>query len=149
MGDVYGVEYSALYQTTPPTKQDASLHGGNLRVKHCTYEAAALASGSVIHMAKLPKGAVLVGGLSTLSADALGSGVTLQAGDYYSEATSSDDDDRYLAATAYNTANLCNHLSLVDGQAYKLEYDADIIVTTGGASAATGTIKLTLVYSMP
>lgn len=148
MGDVYGVEYTALHRTTPPTKQEASLFGGKLRVFHCTYEAAALASGSVIYMAKLPKGAVVVGGLSTLSADALGSGVTLQVGDYYSAATSSDDDDRYLAATAYNTANLCNHLGLVDGQAYELAYDADIIVTTGGASA-TGTIKLTLVVSMP
>ena len=148
MADFYGVEYAALYRTTPPSRRDASLFGGKLRVMHCTFEAAALAAGSVIHMAKLPKGAVVVGGLSTLSADALGTGVTLQVGDYYSEAPSSDDDDRYLAATGYNTANLCGHLSLVDGQAYELEYDADIIITTGGA-AATGTIKLALVYSMP
>lgn len=147
MADVYGVEYTNIYQTTPPTKSNAASYGGKVRAFICTYEASSLASGSVIWMCKLPKGAVILP-QSRLSADALGSGVTLQVGDYFPESTDTDNNARYMAATAYNTANLSNPLSLVDGQGYELPYDAVIIVTTGGA-AATGTIKLSLLVSMP
>jgi len=111
----------------------------------CSYEALSLASGSVIYMAQLrPAHAVLP--MSLLTADALGSGVTLAVGDYYADSNSTDDPDRYLAAVAYNTAGQSKNLDALTGIGYTLTHEADIIVVTGGAEGS-GTIELCLLYS--
>lgn len=140
MSSVKGVNITAL-DTKPVVYPSAAQVGGLLRVWHDTYEAAALASGSDIKVARLPKGAVIHG--FHIQHDALGTGVTLALG--VSGATT-----RYLAATAAATAGHLGHETdgAIGGIGVALTAETDIIITTGGASA-TGTIECTLFYSIP
>lgn len=120
---------------------------GKLRVMVDSYEAAAIASGTIIEVGKyLPKGAVIVE--VCLMADALGSGVTLIVGDY-------EDTNRYIeASSTWNTANQIQRLNAIDGRQYEVDEttegatstDRQVIITTGGA-AATGTIKIEITYT--
>lgn len=124
---------------------DSGVQYGKKRVIMETYEAAAIAAASIIEMGVyLPKGARVVE--VKLMTDALGSGVTLAVGDY-------EDADRYITATAHNTANKVTRLNAIDGDQYEVDEttatatgtDRQIIITTAGA-AATGTIKLEITY---
>ena len=96
MANFYGVNITNL-DASPAVLPDADDWHGKVRVQHDQYEAASLAAGSVVYVARLPAGARVVNW--TVKADALGSSVTLKLGD-------TADDDRYLGATTYNTANL-------------------------------------------
>lgn len=113
-----------------------------VKVMFDTYEASALATSSTISMGStLPTGAVIIG--MKLAYDAL-STVTLSVGD-------SADADRYIddfdsANTAGNTDAI-----LVDGLGYVVgtaSGDNQILITTTGVSAATGTIKLAVFYTV-
>lgn len=126
--------------SVPKVMVKASEAHGRKRVWYDTYEAAALASGSTITFARLPKGATIYN--VKLMCDALGAGVTLDVGD-------SGDADRYIAkgATTWNTANQVVDSNAIDGVGYTLTAETDLVITTGGASA-TGTIKVMVEYSL-
>lgn len=118
-------------------KLNGVTRGGKKRVKISTYEASATASGSLIEMDFLPKGARLLSG--KLVTDALGSGVTITVGDGTTAA-------RFLAATTCNTANLNTPLTPGIAEIESgLTAETKLILTVGGA-AATGTIMLEVEY---
>jgi hypothetical protein len=105
-----------------------------------TYEAAALATSSTIAMGPtLPTGARVIS--YQLAFDAL-STVSLSLGDSNSAV-------RYLASVdTANTAGIKNDI-LIDGLNYIIgtaSGDNQILVSTTGVSAATGTIKLAVFY---
>lgn len=125
---------------------DAGVLKGKVRVLQDSYEASAIAAGSIIEVGEyLPKGARVLD--VELLCDALGSSVTLIVGDY-------EDDNRYITVTAMNTANKRTRLNAIDGLNYEVDEttegdtatDRQIIITTAGA-AATGTIKLNVYYT--
>ena len=124
---------------------DPGVQLGKVKQVQDTYEASAIAAGSIIEMGVyIPKGARVVE--VTLITDALGSGVQLIVGDY-------EDDNRYITATTCNTANQVTRMNAIDGRFYEADEttatatgtDRQIIITTSGA-AATGTIKLLVEY---
>lgn len=136
---VNGVQNQKALNPSPANIISAGLQGGRVRVSTDVYEAAALAVDSQILMnAPLPEGAVIVG--MELSYDALGAGVTLQVGD-------TADNDRYMTAASAATAGQRATI-LIDGMGYTITAaTGQIMVVTGGA-AATGTVKLTVLWSM-
>jgi len=148
MATVYGVNKTKA--RTPESAQsnivDYGAMKGKIRVMYDTYEASASAIGTIIEMgAKLPKGCTVVD--TELFCDALGSSVTLIVGDY-------EDDNRYITATAMNTANKRTRMNAIAGFGYTVDEttegdtstDRQIIVTVAGA-AATNTIKLAVYYT--
>lgn len=138
MANFYGVNITNL-DASPAVLPDADDWHGKVRVQHDQYEAASLAAGSVVYVARLPAGARVVNW--TVKADALGSSVTLKLGD-------TADDDRYLGATAYNTANLAKQTlidGLIAGVMYQYAAQTDLIITTAGATA-NGTIESVVEY---
>lgn len=137
---VNGVNNYKALNPSPANIISPGLQGGRVRVSTDVYEAAALAVDSQILMnAPLPEGAVIIG--MELSYDALGAGVTLQVGD-------TADNDRYMVAASAATAGQRATI-LVDGMGYTVTgaTNNQIMVVTGGA-AATGTVKLTVLWSM-
>lgn len=148
MATVYGVNKTKA--RTPESSSSNIQDPGEQRSKvlqiQDTYEASLTASGTIIEMGdKLPKGARVID--VELMTDALGAGRTCIVGDY-------EDDNRYITATTCNTANLRTRLNAIDGLLYECDdttpgdttSDRQIIVTLGGGSAATGTIKLVVKY---
>lgn len=138
MATVYGVNRTLANDPQGGSILSPGLSRGKVRAIVDTYEAASLASGSIIEMGdKIPKNAKVIG--LRVYADALGSGVTIKAGDY-------EDDDRYFDAEAFNTADKIKEADEIDGVVYEVDetvpatLDSQLILTTGGA-AATGTIK--------
>ena len=139
MASVKGVNFTNI--TSTPVVNTASKEAyGKLRVTYDTYEASSLDSGSDISVARLPKGATVYD--IVIHHDALGSGVTLAVGD-------SADADRYITATAAATAGkvVMSEDGAIDGFAYEQTAETDVLITTGGA-AATGTIKVAVIYSV-
>jgi hypothetical protein len=139
MASVKGVNFTNI--TSTPVVNTASKEAyGKLRVTYDTYEASSLASGSDISVARLPQGATVYD--IVIHHDALGSGVTLAVGD-------SSDADRYITATAAATAGkvVMSEDGAIDGFAYEQTAETDVLITTGGA-AATGTIKVAVIYSV-
>ena len=114
---------------------------GAVRVFKDTYEASSLSAGSDITVARLPKGARVVD--IHVKADALGGSVTLAVGD-------SADADRYITATAMNTANKLISLSsdgVIGSIGYEIGDVTDILITTAGATAS-GTITSVVYYTV-
>lgn len=140
MATVYGTNATIQLAGGPPASFiDPGKWGGKVRVMTDVYEAASIASGTVIAAAYLPKDAIVLG-MSNICADALGSGVTLSAGISGAAA-------KFLAAVAFNTAKQRKWFDVVDGLHYKMTAAGWIILTTGGA-AATGTIKTEIYYAV-
>jgi len=149
MATLYGVNRTKANSAT--STGTLILEPGNgLSPVYCvsdTYEASAASINDIIEMGvKIPKNAVVIHAI--LHADALGSSVTLDVGDY-------EDDDRYLQAIACDSASVSYiEASQIDGRLYTADEttagatttDLQIIVTVEGA-AATGTIKLVVLYA--
>jgi len=137
MSSVKSVNMSNI-TATPQVNADSSEVHGRMRVWYDVYEATALASGSDITVARLPKGAVVYG--VTIMHDALGTGVTIQVGD-------ASDGDRYITSTAAATAGQVTLADdgVIGGFGYQNTSETDVLITTGGA-AATGTIKCAITY---
>lgn len=147
MATVYGVNKT---KARTPTSSGSNIvdYGqmfGKLRVMYDTYEASAIAAGTIIEMGdKLPKNCHVLDVI--LWTDALGASVQLIVGDY-------EDTNRYITATTCNTANLRTEPNDIDGAGYLVDEttatdtgtDRQIIITTSGASA-TGTIKVLIIY---
>ena len=81
--------------------------GGKTRTSVSEIELTDAGAGTTLYMARLPKGALLLGGFIT--ADALGASVTLAVGSRTKNEVGAEvdalDADKYLSATSMNTAN--------------------------------------------
>ncbi len=117
---------------------------GRVKVMYDTYEASALEIGSTIKMgAKLPLGATILEVI--LDTDNLQNNTTLAVGDAESAA-------RYISATDHGAAALITRLDTIAGRGYVIDEttpsttDRQIVITTA-AGAATGTIKLIVLYT--
>ena len=146
MASVKGVNITNI-DATPVVNVDSENAGGKLRVFHDTYEAASLASGSDITIARIPVNATIHDVI--VKADALGGSSTLKVGD-------SGDDDRYLAAVGtWNAAGQVQSMlggstaanTAVAGLGYRTTASTDIVITTGGASIS-GTIYCWVYYTV-
>ena len=139
MASVKGTNFTNI-TADPIVKIDSGEWSGKMRVQYDTYEASSLASGSDISVARLPKGAKVYD--VAIHNDALGSGVTLAVGD-------SADADRYITATAAANAGVISmhNDGAIDGFGFEQTAETDILITTGGA-AASGTIKMKVVYAV-
>jgi len=139
MASVKGVNITNI-DSTPVEKASASQMHGRLRVAFDSYEASSLASGSDITVARLPAGATVYE--VSIVHDALGTGVTLTAGD-------SDDADRLITSTAAASAGEVTMTDdgAIGGVGHEYSAQTDILITTGGA-AATGTIKCAVYYAV-
>ena len=146
MASVKGVNITNI-DATPVVNVDSENAGGKLRVFHDTYEAASLASGSDITIARIPVNATIHDVI--VKADALGGSSTLKVGD-------SGDDDRYLAAVGtWNAAGQVQSMlggataanTAVAGLGYRTTASTDIVITTGGATIS-GTIYCWVYYTV-
>ena len=124
---------------------DPGVQQGKVRVIMETYEASALAIGSIIEVGELiPKGSRVLD--VVLTHDALGA-ATFDVGDY-------EDTDRYFNDESVAVANALHRLNLIDGRQYKVDEttpgatttDRQVIITTAGA-VITGTIKIEIYYT--
>lgn len=117
---------------------DGRTYGGRMRSYVESAEASAAAIADTFTMVRVQGNESVVYGY--LSADALGSSVTLSVGD-------ADDAAKYLPATSFNTANKSQPFAIKTDNIGEIQTGSrDIIVTVGGA-AATGTIKLAVFTS--
>lgn len=74
---------------------------GNLVFAKCSYTTtAATAAGDVLHLVRLPKGAVVVPGASFIDTEDCGTDISVKIGD----ADTTADDDRYSTAVSLGTA---------------------------------------------
>jgi ketopantoate hydroxymethyltransferase len=139
MSAVKGVNNTKVVAPSPTNILDPGLVGGRVRVSQDTYEASGLAAASTIAMCgPLPVGAKVVG--ISLAHDALGAAATLAVGDSTTAA-------RYLAAASAVAAGSRNAL-LVDGLNFEITSTTTQILITTADYAATGTIKLTVFWTM-
>jgi regulator of extracellular matrix RemA (YlzA/DUF370 family) len=140
MANYYGVNKTKALTPTSGNILDPGQLAGKVRVMTDTYEAAAIAAGSVIYMGdSLPIGARILD--VVLAFDALGS-ATISVGDSTSAA-------RYLDALSVASAGIKGMIEddNVDGLLYEITSTTrDIILTTASASI-TGTIKLIVKYT--
>ena len=132
-----------LVDTGGMSKIAQGLVDGRVKVMSDSYEASGLTTSSTIQMGQiLPAGARVCG--YQLAYDAI-STVSLALGD-----TASGGSARYLASVdTANTAGVKNDI-LVDGLDYVIgtaSGDNQILVSTTGVSAATGTIKVKIFYT--
>src|SRR3990167_7115262 len=114
MATVKGVNRTLADNPTGSNIMDSGVQEGKLRTIMDTYEAAAIAIGTIIELGQyLPKGVRIVE--VCLMADALGAGVTLKVGDY-------EDDDRYIEVSGtWNSANQVQRLNAIAGRQYKVD----------------------------
>lgn len=144
MSSVKGVNRTLMDTPTPGNRLDPGLFDGRVKVSPDTYEASILATGSDIKM-----GGTLLKGTRILAIhlawDALGGDATLSVGD-------AEEAARYISAvSAIATGEKWG--DVVDGINYEVdETDSDnldnqIVITVGGSSAVTGTIKITIFYT--
>jgi hypothetical protein len=148
MASVKGTELTNI-DATPTIKVDSEVAGGKLRVFHGTYEAATLASGSDISIARIPTNATIHDVI--LKCDALGGSSTLKVG-------TAADDDLFIAATGtWNVAGQTQSIlagsstgvpiATITGVGHRTTAVTDVIITTGGA-AISGSIKCLVIYSV-
>ena len=137
-GDNYDVAVN--FDPSADSKLAQGVWGGKVRVQVDEYTINAKASGTIINVAKLPKGATFLTAL--IVHDGLGSGVTLAYGD-------SGDADRYLAAASAASAGSIECRALT-GAGHSVTADTILYLTTGGATTASSdkTIKVITLYSL-
>jgi len=137
-GDNYDIAEN--FDPSSDSKLAQGKWGGKVRVQIDTYTINAKASGTVINVAKMPKGAHFLTAL--IIHEALGASVTLAYGD-------SGDADRYLAATSAASAGNIE-CRKIDGAGYKFTSDTTLFLTTGGATTASAdrVIKVITLYSL-
>jgi hypothetical protein len=118
-----------------------------LKVMHDTYEASALASGSLIEIGtKLPLNAYVYE--TILAYDALGSSTSIKLGD-------AEDDDRYISNTATTSAGV-TRTNKIEGVAYKIDEtagtdagntDRQILGKVVDSGAMTGSITCVVMFA--
>jgi len=136
MGTYYGVNATKNLTPSPQNSLDPSEQGGRVRWIHDSYEAAAV-SGTIVMGGKVPQGAQILP-FSKLYHDAMGS-ITIAVGTTVGGTELSAAED----VSSAGDVELGND---VDSFGTKLSSAANIYLTTNGA--ATGTLRLSLAYSM-
>lgn len=140
MADYYGAN-STKYNTPAPATFMGAEWGGKVRAMHDTYSFASIASGKTVQVGVLKPGEVFLTGW--IHGADLGSATTLQLGD-------ADDDDRYLAATVFTTANQVTQCAKADGIGYKNSGTTDIpLLLKTGTEEATGAVEVIILISCP
>ena len=148
MASVKGTELTNI-DAAPTVKISSEVAGGKLRVFHGTYEAASLASGSDISIARIPTNATIHDVI--IKCDALGGSSTLKIG-------TAADDDLFIAATGtWNVAGQTQSIlagsstgapiATITGVGHRTTAVTDVIITTGGATIS-GSIKCLVIYSV-
>ena len=150
MATTYSAQKTKWDQSTPAVKIKTNEEAGRVRIAYASYEAAAVAVGT-IEMFNLPNGARILSG--EVVHDALGGSTTISVGHAaYKNADATVvalDVDAYKAAAA-STAIATVAIAATSALGRNSVVDADgtgipITVVTAGA-AATGTIELTMLY---
>jgi hypothetical protein len=151
MATYYGVNKTKIRSGGIDNRLAKGVTDGRVKCFCETYEAGALASGSIIEMGpELPIGAVILE--VVLSTDDLGgSATTLAVGDY-------EDNDRYITATNHGDGAVTTRLNAVGGLYYTVDAtytgttvgsgsDRQITITTGADAMTGGTINLVVFYT--
>jgi len=143
MSTLYGVNYTKY--NTGPTEDNIQARGmvsGDVSFMRDTYEASATSAGDVVYIGHpLNSGDRIIGYI--LSTDDLGTSVTMDIG------TLADDDEFASAIDVQAAAVSGNTACIVDGVDYVVgtTTNDNIITLTLNTAAATGTIKITILYS--
>jgi NAD-dependent dihydropyrimidine dehydrogenase PreA subunit len=146
MATVKGVNKTLSDTPDIANRMAPGLFDGRVKIAYDSYECDGLAATSIIEMCpKLPKGAKIIDVI--LDTDNLTNNATLIVGDY-------EDDNRYITATDHGAAALITRMNAIDGRMYEIDEtipgdtttDRQIIITTS-VGAATGTIKLIVLYT--
>jgi hypothetical protein len=142
---VQGVNFAKI-AATPPQLVQGNKWGARLRVITDTWTAVAADVGSTISVARVPKGAVIIPELCSITIGTAGmtASTTLQLGD-------SGDDDRYLSAAASTgTGKVANAINPA-GVQYECPADTDVQLKVAGANNAVTTSIVTtqVVYAAP
>ena len=138
MATVDSTNYAlAVTANTPSTLLDPGQWGGRVRAQVSDYTFAATASGTIVNLAYLPVGAVVLPG-SSISSAALGASTSFTVGDASSAARYCTVADSSSAAfTPFETAGGVNNEIAAATQ----------IITMTVAGTLTGAIKSTVLYS--
>jgi len=137
----------------PVVMNPASADTGRIRVKVGEYEASSLASGDVVDLFTLPNKARILSG--SLAHDAMGSSTTLSVG--YKAHKNSSGTDVAASAAAYKAAatsasaqkvDICATLALGSNSVIDADGDGMIVTATMGGASGTGTIVVTIMYSL-
>ncbi len=130
-----GTNY-AKYAAPDPANFMGAEWGGRVRATHESYTFASAAIATEVNVGVLKPGEVYLDGF--IHGADLGSATTLQLGD-------AGDDDRYLAATVFTTANQVTACRKAEGLGYKNDTNDDIpIVLKTGAEEATGAVEVVI-----
>jgi len=151
MATVYSVQKTKWDQNVPSEEIQPNEQAGRIRIAFGQYEAAAVASGTVIEMFNLPNGARILSGECTY--DALDTSSTLSVGHAaYTQADGTAvalDVDEFKAAAASTTAQtvvVADTIALGKNTVVDSNEDGiPVTVVTGGATL-TGTIMLAMSY---
>lgn len=142
MATVYGVNATKALDPYPTNRISKGKSGSLVYVESDSYECSSTAATTVIYMgSKLPAGAVIQ--FLQLTFDDLGTSVTLDIGTAYN-------DDEFASAIDVATAAGSSNTLLVDGAQYTIGTSTldDQLTLTVNAAAATGTVKLSVFYSL-
>ena len=150
MATTYSVQKTKWDQNTPTTKINPTEMRGRVRIAYASYEASAVAVGT-IEMFNLPNGARILSG--EVVHDALGASTTVSVGHAaYNNADGTavalDVDEFKAAAASTGIATVAIAATSALGRNSVVDADSTgmpITVVTAGA-AATGTIELTMMY---
>lgn len=142
MATVYGVNRTLANTADPVNRIGKGKSGSLVYCESDSYECSSTAATTVIEMGNdLPQGAVVQ--FLQLTFDDLGTSVTLDIGTSYN-------DDEFASAIDVATAAGASNTLLVDGAQYVVgtsSTDSQITLTVN-AAAATGTVKLSVFYSL-
>lgn len=145
MATVYGVNKTKYNTPVGSNIVDQGINKGNVCFMQDSYEAAAAASGTIIEVCdKLPTGAIVTS--VVVAFDDLGTGVTLDIGDGNAADRYGDGIDAASAAAVHAYPIIAEIATM--GEAVGEDDDDQQIQITVGGSAATGTIKIQVEYSI-
>jgi hypothetical protein len=142
MADYAGVNQTKIDAGGVANQLAKGTMDARLKVRIDEYEAAAVVAAKIIAVCgTLPAGAIIHD--VVVWTDALGANTAITVGD-------SNDAARYISSTAVNTANLKTSMNTIAGDQYTVGTtagDNQLLITAAGPSAATGTIKIAVIYS--
>jgi hypothetical protein len=142
MATVYGVNRTLANTADSINRIGKGKSGAAVYVESDSYECSTTAAATVIALGNtLPVGAVIQ--MIQFSFDDLGTGNTVDIGTLYN-------DDQFASAIDTATAAGASNTILVDGAQYVVGTAAldDQITLTVNSAAATGTVKLSVFYSL-
>jgi len=141
-----GTNY-AKYASPNPSSFMGAEWKGKVRAIVENYTFASSAIGTIVNVGILAKDEVFLEGYVT-GAD-IGSATTLQLGDTELDGSASiADDDRYLAATVFTTANQRTACDAAAGRGYKATKDMILQLKTG-VEEATGLVNVVILIACP